>query len=88
MPWPSGIPTARRSMIELGEYALISEGHGVATYTVRASAIDLATPSGRIVARQLGAVARFEVEHASERIPRSPDVAFACASDWPSTGPS
>jgi site-specific DNA recombinase len=57
-----------RSMIELEEYALISEDHSVATYTVRAGAIDLATPSGRLVARQLGAVARFEVEHASERM--------------------
>ena len=57
-----------RSMIELEEYALISEDQNVATYTVRAGAIDLATPSGRLVARQLGAVARFEVEHASERM--------------------
>ena len=30
-------------------------------------AIDLATPSGRLVARQLGAVARYEIEHAIER---------------------
>jgi site-specific DNA recombinase len=57
-----------RSMIELEEYALVSEERGVATYTARAGAIDLATPSGRLVARQLGAVARFEVEHASERM--------------------
>jgi site-specific DNA recombinase len=56
-----------RSMIELETYAEASETHNVATYTVRAGAIDLSTPSGRLVARQLGAVARYEVEHAIER---------------------
>jgi DNA invertase Pin-like site-specific DNA recombinase len=56
-----------RSMIELEEYALASEIHSVATHTVRAGAIDLSTPSGRLVARQLGAVARYEVEHSIER---------------------
>lgn len=56
-----------RSMIELETYVEASETHGVATFTVRAGAIDLSTPSGRLVARQLGAVARYEVEHAMER---------------------
>jgi site-specific DNA recombinase len=56
-----------RSMIELEEYALASKEHSVATHTVRAGAIDLSTPSGRLVARQLGAVARYEVEHSIER---------------------
>lgn len=36
--------------------------------TVRAGHIDLTTPSGRLVARQLAVVARYEVEHASEKI--------------------
>jgi DNA invertase Pin-like site-specific DNA recombinase len=57
-----------RSMVELEEYVNASETHGVATHTVKAGAIDLATPSGRLVARQLGAVARYEVEHAVERV--------------------
>jgi site-specific DNA recombinase len=56
-----------RSMIELEDYVLASEIHDVATHTLRAGAIDLATPSGPVVARQLGAVARYEVEHAIER---------------------
>src|SRR5215203_3703878 len=56
-----------RSMTELETYVEASETHNVATYTVRAGAIDLATPSGRLVARQVGAVARYEVEHAIER---------------------
>jgi hypothetical protein len=54
-------------MVELETYAEASETHNVATYTVRAGAIDLSTPSGRLVARQLGAVARYEVEHSIER---------------------
>ena len=33
--------------------------------------LDLATPSGRMVARQLGAVARYESEHRSERVAAS-----------------
>lgn len=57
-----------RSMVELEEYVNASESHQVATHTVKAGAIDLATPSGRLVARQLGAVARYEVEHAIERV--------------------
>lgn len=57
-----------RSMVELEEYVDASEVHGVTTYTVKAGAIDLATPSGRLVARQLGAVARYEVEHLIERL--------------------
>lgn len=56
-----------RSMVELEAYVLASEPHGIPTYTVKAGLLDLATPSGRLVARQLGAVARYEVEHAIER---------------------
>ncbi|WP_437770591.1 recombinase family protein [Arthrobacter sp. KNU40] len=56
-----------RSMVELESYVLASEVHSVATHTVKAGVIDLSTPSGRLVARQLGAVARYEVEHAIER---------------------
>jgi DNA invertase Pin-like site-specific DNA recombinase len=56
-----------RSMVELESYVSASETHNVATHTVKAGMVDLATPSGRLVARQLGAVARYEVEHAIER---------------------
>lgn len=56
-----------RSMVELEEYVLAAEPHSIPTYTVQAGMLDLATPSGRLVARQLGAVARYEVEHAIER---------------------
>ncbi|WP_197481834.1 recombinase family protein [Rhodococcus sp. HS-D2] len=57
-----------RSLVELEEYVNASEQGSVTTHTVMAGPIDLSTPSGRLVARQLGAVARYEVEHAIERV--------------------
>lgn len=57
-----------RSNLELEEYISICEPRGVVTHTVKAGPIDLSTPSGRMVARQLCAVARYEVEHKVERI--------------------
>ncbi|WP_285610601.1 recombinase family protein [Actinokineospora globicatena] len=56
---------------ELEAYIGMCEPRSVATHTVKAGYIDLATPSGRMVARQLGAVARFESEHKAERIARA-----------------
>jgi site-specific DNA recombinase len=57
-----------RSPIELEEWITACEPRGVAVHTVQAGELDLATPSGRLVARQLGAVARYESEHRSERV--------------------
>ncbi|WP_432244808.1 recombinase family protein [Arthrobacter sp. G.S.26] len=59
-----------RSPRELETYIDVSETHGVTTQTVKAGEIDLSTPSGRAVARTLGAWARYESEHKSERITR------------------
>jgi DNA invertase Pin-like site-specific DNA recombinase len=56
-----------RSPRELEEYIVAAESQGAPTHFVKAGALDLATPSGRLVARQLGAVARYEVEHLIER---------------------
>jgi DNA invertase Pin-like site-specific DNA recombinase len=56
-----------RSPVELEEYISICDPNGVITHTVKAGHLDLTTPSGRMVARQLGAVARFESEHKSDR---------------------
>lgn len=56
-----------RSMVELEEYVTASEVGGVTTHTAKAGPLDLSTPSGRLVARQLGSVARYEVEHMIER---------------------
>jgi hypothetical protein len=60
-----------RSPRELEEYVELCERLGVVTQTVKAGELDLATPSGRAVARTLGAWARFEVEHKSERTRRA-----------------
>lgn len=57
-----------RSPLELEEYITVSETGSVPTVCVKAGHLDLSTPSGRLVARQLGAVARYEVEHNSEKI--------------------
>lgn len=56
-----------RSPVELEDYITASEAADAPTHTVRAGPLDLATPSGRMIARQLGAVARYEVEHMIER---------------------
>lgn len=60
-----------RSPTELEAYISACEPHGVSTHTVRAGPIDLSTPSGKLVARQLGSVASYEVEHSMDRMRRS-----------------
>ncbi|WP_436759420.1 recombinase family protein [Streptosporangium sp. V21-05] len=53
---------------ELEEYINVCDPRGIITQTFKAGSLDLSTPSGRMVARQLGAVARFESEHKADRI--------------------
>jgi site-specific DNA recombinase len=60
-----------RRPIELEGFINLVESHGVAVATVQAGEMDLSTPSGRLVARQLGSVARYESEHKAERIRRA-----------------
>src|SRR5918998_1448938 len=61
-----------RSPIELEEYiAACTDGRDVPTHTVQSGPLDLSSPSGRMIARQLGAVARYESEHRSERVRRA-----------------
>lgn len=55
-----------RSMGELEEYGAVSED--IPTYTVRSGPIDFTTPTGRLIARQLGAVASYHVEHSIEQL--------------------
>ena len=57
-----------RRAAELERYIGVCERHGVANQTVTAGMWDLSTPSGRMSARQLGAVAAYESEHKSERL--------------------
>jgi site-specific DNA recombinase len=70
-----------RSPRELEEYVGICERRGITTQTVKAGELDLATPSGRAVARTLGAWARFEVEHKSDRTRRA-QLQAAQAGRW------
>jgi len=60
-----------RSPLELEEYIEVCEKHGVSTTTVQAGHVDLETPSGRAVARTMGAWARFESEHKAARVKRA-----------------
>ncbi|SLE61069.1 site-specific recombinase, DNA invertase Pin [Mycobacteroides abscessus subsp. massiliense] len=60
-----------RSPLELETYIDLSERFAIQTHTVQAGAWDLSTPSGRAVARTLGAWARYESEHKGERIRRA-----------------
>lgn len=60
-----------RSPRELEHYIDLSERLATPTHTVQAGSWDLSTPSGRAVARTLGAWARYESEHKADRIRRS-----------------
>jgi site-specific DNA recombinase len=60
-----------RSPAELEDYIGVCQPREVPTVTVKAGPLDLTSPSGRMVARQLGAVARYEVEHMAERQQRA-----------------
>jgi site-specific DNA recombinase len=55
-----------RSPRELEDVIDLADRHGLALATVTGD-IDLATPTGRMVARLLGASARYESEHKGER---------------------
>jgi len=56
-----------RRMMELEDLVELLESRTVEVATVRAGEIDLATPSGRLNARLMAAVARHESEHKAER---------------------
>lgn len=60
-----------RSPAELESYISATEKHGIATHSVQAGQIDLATASGRVHARMLGTFARYESEIKAERVRRS-----------------
>lgn len=60
-----------RRPAELEEFISLAEVHDLPVQTVRAGNLDLSTPSGRMVARMLGAAARHEVDSARDRIKRA-----------------
>lgn len=57
-----------RRATELEEFVTIAEAHALQVQTVRSGQVDLSTPSGRMVARMLGAAAQHEVEQTRSRI--------------------
>jgi site-specific DNA recombinase len=56
-----------RRPVELEQFIDVLETSKVMVQTVRAGPLDLSTSSGRMVARMLGAAARYEVDRISER---------------------
>lgn len=60
-----------RSPIELEAYIDVCEAHGVKTFAVKSGELDLATDSGRMVARMLGAAARYESDQKATRVRRA-----------------
>ena len=57
-----------RSNVELETFIDLCERHQVEIQTVQAGKLDLSTPTGRMVARIVGAVARHEIDHARQRM--------------------
>lgn len=62
-----------RSPAELEEYIDACEPRAIQTRTVKAGILDLSTATGRMIARQLGVQARYEVERMVERQQRKRD---------------
>jgi DNA invertase Pin-like site-specific DNA recombinase len=60
-----------RSPTELEVYISACEKHSVTTHTVKAGKLDLSTASGLFMARNFGNLARYEVDHARERMHRA-----------------
>ncbi len=60
-----------RSPRELERFIDVCERRHVAVATVQAGELDLSTPTGRMSARIVGAVARHESEHKAQRIARA-----------------
>ncbi len=60
-----------RRMQDLEEFIALCQPRGVPTLAVQAGPLDLATPSGRMVARTLGSVAQYESEQKAERQKRA-----------------
>jgi DNA invertase Pin-like site-specific DNA recombinase len=60
-----------RSPKELETFIDVCEAHHVTVHTVQGGVVDLSTPTGRMIARTVGTMARFESEHKSARIKRA-----------------
>ena len=70
-----------RHPAELEEYISLAEQHAITTMAVRVGELDLATPSGRLVARMLGAAAKHELEIMAQRR-KDAKARMAAAGAW------
>jgi DNA invertase Pin-like site-specific DNA recombinase len=57
-----------RRPAELERFITVIEAAGTQVHTVKAGELNLNTPTGRLVARQLGSIAAYESEHKADRI--------------------
>src|SRR5664279_3204936 len=57
-----------RRVVELESFVNLAEAHNLQVQTVRSGQLDLSTPSGRMIARQLGSIAQYEVEQGQVRM--------------------
>lgn len=57
-----------RRVADLDGFVRLADERGLQIQTVKAGEVDLTTPSGRMVARTLGNIAQYEVEHAKDRM--------------------
>jgi site-specific DNA recombinase len=62
-----------RRLAELEAFVSLVETHDVQIQTVKAGEMDLTTATGRMVARTLGNLAHYEVDHARERMKSAKD---------------
>jgi DNA invertase Pin-like site-specific DNA recombinase len=70
-----------RSPVELEHFIDVVEAADIDVATVQSGRIDLSTPAGRLQARLLGSIARYESEHRSERT-RAAHEAIAAQGRW------
>jgi len=66
---------------ELEPYIDVCQPRAIPTYFAQAGPLDLTTASGRMVARQLGVMARYETEHFIERL-KSKQADAAANGEW------
>jgi site-specific DNA recombinase len=60
-----------RSPVELEAYIDVCKAHEVRTFAVKSGELDLATDSGQMIARMLGAAARYESDQKATRVRRA-----------------
>lgn len=60
-----------RSPVELEAYIDVCKARGVKTFAVKSGELDLATDAGQMIARMLGAAARYESDQKATRVRRA-----------------